>query len=143
MIAMSSKGELERLAAELETLKQVIASLETQVSTLSTMLVEVQNAIKSVEEVKKCGKGTEMYVPLGAGVLLKVSVVDVDKLLLAVGARYFIEASPDNVVKYLSDRRSELEKALAEARNALEKAYRRYEEIVAALRALSQKEEKR
>ena len=71
------------------------------------------DALKSIPQ----GSDSEILVPLGAGVLMKVCSPTVDKLLLNIGAGVVVEKSKDDILRYLNERSSELETALSNISN--------------------------
>ncbi|MEM4726165.1 MAG: hypothetical protein QXG63_04425, partial [Nitrososphaerales archaeon] len=67
------------------------------------------NALKSIPE----GSDSEILLPLGAGVLMRVKSPKADTLLINLGAGVVIEKNKEYVLNYLTTRISELENALS------------------------------
>ena len=109
---MSVQEDLQRLVLELRVLESYYNELTSRETLVARAILDnraTMDALKSRPQ----GSDSEILVPLGAGVLMKVCAPSVDRLLLNIGAGVVVEKSKEDTLKYLNERSSELEAALS------------------------------
>ncbi len=109
---MSAEEKIQRMILELRALEAYyneLAARETLVARAILDNRDTVNALKSIPEESE----SEILLPLGAGVFMRVKSPKVDTLLLNLGAGIVIEKNKEYVLNYLNTRISELEAALS------------------------------
>lgn len=109
---MSVQEEIQRLVLELRVLESYYNELTSRETLVARAMLDnraTMDALKSIPQ----GSDSEILVPLGAGVLMKVGSPTADRLLLNIGAGVVVEKSKEDTLRYLSERSGELEAALS------------------------------
>ena len=113
---MSAQEELQRLVLELRVLESYYNELTSRETLVARAILDTRATMDALKSIPQ-GSDSEILVPLGAGVLMKVCSPTVDKLLLNIGAGVVVEKSKDDILRYLNERSSELETALSNISN--------------------------
>ncbi|MEM1994514.1 MAG: prefoldin subunit alpha [Nitrososphaerales archaeon] len=109
---MSVEEKIQRMLLELRALETYYNELTTRETLVARAILDSRatlNALKSIPE----GSDSEILLPLGAGVLMRVKSPKADTLLINLGAGVVIEKNKEYVLNYLTTRISELENALS------------------------------
>ncbi|MEM3386447.1 MAG: prefoldin subunit alpha [Nitrososphaerales archaeon] len=109
---MSVEEKIQRMLVELRALETYYNELTTRETLVARAILDSRatlNALKSIPE----GSDSEILLPLGAGVLMRVKSPKADTLLINLGAGVVIEKNKEYVLNYLTTRISELENALS------------------------------
>ncbi|MEM4200381.1 MAG: prefoldin subunit alpha [Nitrososphaerales archaeon] len=109
---MSVEEKIQRMLLELRALETYYNELTTRETLVARAILDSRatlNALKSMPE----GSDSEILLPLGAGVLMRVKSPKADTLLINLGAGVVIEKNKEYVLNYLTTRISELENALS------------------------------
>lgn len=85
-MAEENEEKMQELYVEFQMLNQHLKQLSQQQEMLAQQVVEMNASIQGLEEFSKAEEGSEMFVPLSAGIFAKVKVVDAKNLLMNVGA---------------------------------------------------------
>jgi len=113
---LSAQEELQRLVLELRVLESYYNELTSRETLVARAILDTRATMDALKSIPQ-GSDSEILVPLGAGVLMKVCSPTVDKLLLNIGAGVVVEKSKDDILRYLNERSSELETALSNISN--------------------------
>lgn len=109
---LSAEEKLQRMILELKVLEAYYNELTAKETLLARAILDSRataEALKSVPE----GSDSEILVPIGAGVLMKIQSPKTDRLLLNLGAGVVVERNKEDVLNYLNTRINELETALS------------------------------
>jgi prefoldin alpha subunit len=106
----ANEEELRKLMVEIRILEGSVNTIRSRLRVVTAALEDTVVAMNALESVKNEKKGTEMLIPVGAGSLLKVEIIDVEKTILGVGAGICIEKSIESSIKDLNERQEELHK---------------------------------
>ncbi len=112
MLGLSVEEKIQRMLLELRALETYYNELTTRETLVARAILDSRatlNALKSIPE----GSDSEILLPLGAGVLMRVKSPKADTLLINLGAGVVIEKNKEYVLNYLTTRISELENALS------------------------------
>ena len=113
MLELSSVEEqLQRMVLELRILESYYNELTARETLIARAVLDSKATIEALKSIPE-GSDSEILVPLGAGVLMRVCSPTVNKLLLNIGAGVVIEKSKEDTLKYLNERASQLEAALS------------------------------
>ncbi len=99
------------MVLELKVLESYYNELSARESIVARAIVDNRATIEAIKSMP-AGPDSEILVPLGAGVLIKVCSPITDKLLLNLGADVVVEKSKEDVLNYLNARAEELEAAI-------------------------------
>jgi prefoldin alpha subunit len=113
MLGLSGVEEqLQRMVLELRILEAYYNELTARETLIARAVLDSKATIEALKSIPE-GSDSEILVPLGAGVLMRVYSPTVNKLLLNIGAGVVIEKSKEDTLKYLDERVSQLEAALS------------------------------
>ena len=87
--------QLQQLSGQLQQMQGYMQMLEEQTQ-------EIARAINSIDELQGVKKGTEMYVPMTNGIMIKAKVEDASKFLINVGNDVVTEHTPSQAKKGVS-----------------------------------------
>jgi prefoldin alpha subunit len=100
------------MVLELRILEAYYNELTARETLIARAVLDSKATIEALKSIPE-GSDSEILVPLGAGVLMRVYSPTVNKLLLNIGAGVVIEKSKEDTLKYLDERVSQLEAALS------------------------------
>jgi prefoldin alpha subunit len=100
------------MVLELRILESYYNELTARETLIARAVLDSKATIEALKSIPE-GSDSEILVPLGAGVLMRVNSPTVNKLLLNIGAGVVIEKSKEDTLKYLDERVSQLEAALS------------------------------
>ena len=109
---MSVEEQIQRMVLELRILESYYNEITARETLVARAMLDSKATIEALKSIPE-GSDSEILVPLGAGVLMRVYSPTVNKLLLNIGASVVIEKSKEDTLKYLNERVSQLEAALS------------------------------
>ena len=109
---MSVEEQLQKMVLELKILESYYNELTARETLVARAVLDSRATIEALKSIPE-GSDSEILVPLGAGVLMRVCSPMVEKLLLNIGAGVVIEKSKEDTIKYLNERLNQLETALS------------------------------
>lgn len=109
---MSVEEQIQKMVLELRILESYYNELSARETLVARAVLDSRATIEALKSIP-AGSNSEILVPLGAGVLMRVCSPTVEKLLLNIGAGVVIEKSKEDTLKYLNERLSQLEAALS------------------------------
>lgn len=109
---MSVEEQLQKMVLELKILESYYNELTARETLVAKAVLDSRATIEALKSIPE-GSDSEILVPLGAGVLMRVCSPMVEKLLLNIGAGVVIEKSKEDTIKYLNERLNQLETALS------------------------------
>lgn len=107
-----SEEQLQRMILELRIVESYYNELTARETLVARAMLDSKATIEALKTIPE-GLGSEILVPVGAGVLMRVSSPTIDRVLLNIGAGVVIEKNKEDTLKYLNERLSELEAALS------------------------------
>lgn len=102
---------LQALSQQLQELDQVQAQLQTQLEASRALLQDVEEAIDALDELDT---GSTVQVPLGGDAYVRAEIVDIEEVIVDVGADYAVERPRDGAVEILEEKRDRLETTVDE-----------------------------
>jgi len=109
---LSVEEQIQKMVLELRILESYYNELSARETLVARAVLDSRATIEALKSIP-AGSNSEILVPLGAGVLMRVCSPTVEKLLLNIGAGVVIEKSKEDTLKYLNERLSQLEVALS------------------------------
>jgi len=122
---MAKQEELQRVAFELDYYRQQAEGVQQRLSQVQTLMAEGEATRKALESLN----ANETMMPIGSGIFSKVKIADAKKVLVEVGGRVIVEKSVEDAKKLLDERQVDLQKALDELNDAMEKLAERVSEL--------------
>ncbi|MEM2918213.1 MAG: prefoldin subunit alpha [Candidatus Altiarchaeota archaeon] len=106
--------ELQRNLLELEIYKKKFENLTQEMQMVELSLVELDNTKKAINILKNEKSSGETLVSIGSGVYSKANNLDNEKVLLGIGAGFYVEKTIDEASKILDERMEKLSKVANE-----------------------------
>ncbi len=118
--------QLQSFAYQLRQMEAQLNAITSQENSIAKVIIESKNAMESLQQFieSKKSKDSEFILPIGAGVLIKITQPASDTSLINVGSDVLIEKNMSEVIKDLESRIKNLETSIVEfqkQRFALEK----------------------
>lgn len=104
-------------------------AMREQVALLNTTLSELSSTIETIKKLKELPEGTEILTPIGSGSFVKAKLMPVDKILTGVGAEVVVERTPDEALRFLEEKSSEVGKAVQQLRSEMASLEQRLEAL--------------
>ena len=121
-----SDVELRRLVNALPQYEEQIRYWESQLDAISNVQADIIQAKETLNGMLDSENKMEMLVPVGHNTSIFTTVEDVDRILVGIGSRVYMETSRTDSVKRLDRRIEDLEKASKTYRENLTKAQQDY-----------------
>ncbi len=129
--------KLNQLQDELRSLIGQAEYIREQIDVITSTIQDLAVVIETLEYLKRHGEGKIVLLPIGAGNYIRARIEKLDTVIMGVGGRLSIEASPDEARKMLEERISILEKLRLDLLRKLEEINRRINEILPQVEKLS------
>ncbi len=129
--------KLAKLQDELRSLISQAEYIREQIDVISGTIQDLAIVIETLEYLKKHGEGKIVLLPIGAGNYIRARIEKMDTVIMGVGGRLSIEASPDEARKMLEERIRILEGLRLDLLKKLEEINRRINEILPQVEKLS------
>ena len=118
--------QLQSFAYQLRQMEAQLNAITSQENSIAKVIIESRNAMEALQQFieSKKSKNSEFMLPIGAGVLIKITQPASDTSLINVGSDVLIEKNMSEVIKDLELRIKNLETSIVEfqkQRFALEK----------------------
>ena len=121
-----SVDNLQRLVDALPEYENQIRYWESQLDSISNVHADIIQAKETLNGMLDSENKMEMLVPVGHNTSIFTTVEDVDRILIGIGSRVYMETSRIDSVKRLDRRIEDLEKASKTYRENLTKAQQDY-----------------
>ncbi len=121
-----SIDNLQRLVDALPEYENQIRYWESQLDAISNVQADIIQAKETLNGMLDSENKMEMLVPVGHNTSIFTTVEDVDRILVGIGSRVYMETSRIDSVKRLDRRIEDLEKASKTYRENLTKAQQDY-----------------
>lgn len=133
------REELERSLLELNRGRAMIEAMREQVALLNTTLSELSSTMETIRKLKELPEGTEVLTPIGSGSFVRAKLMPLEKILTGVGAEVVVERTPDEALKFLEEKSSEVGKAIQQLRSEMTNLEQRMESLRPAIEKLLSK----
>ena len=121
-----SDRELQQLVDALPQYENQIRYWESQLEAISNVRADIFQAQDTLNGMMDSKDGMEMLVPVGHNTSIFRNVNDLDRILIGIGSRVYMETSREDSIKRLNKRLEGLEEAGKTYQESLQKAQQDY-----------------
>ena len=121
-----SATELQQLVDALPQYEDQIRYWESQLQAISNVRADIVQAQETLNGMLDSKKEMEMLVPVGHNTSIFTTVDDLDRILVGLGSRVYMETSRKDSLKRLNNRIEDLEKASQTYQENLSKSQQDY-----------------
>ena len=121
-----SERELQQLVDALPQYENQIRYWESQLEAISNVRADIFQAQDTLNGMMDSKDGMEMLVPVGHNTSIFTNVNDLDRILIGIGSRVYMETSREDSIKRLNKRLEGLEEAGKTYQESLQKAQQVY-----------------
>ena len=121
-----SAAELQQLVDVLPQYEDQIRYWESQLDAISNVRADIVQAQETLNGMLDSDKEMEMMVPVGHNTSIFTTVKDLDRILVGLGSRVYMEATRADSLERLSKRLEDLEKAGKTYQENLSKSQKDY-----------------
>ena len=121
-----SEKELQQLVDALPQYENQIRYWESQLEAISNVRADIFQAQDTLNGMMDSKDGMEMLVPVGHNTSIFTNVNDLDRILIGIGSRVYMEKSREDSIKRLNKRLEGLEEAGKTYQESLQKAQQDY-----------------
>ena len=121
-----SERELQQLVDALPQYENQIRYWESQLEAISNVRADIFQAQDTLNGMMDSKDGMEMLVPVGHNTSIFTNVNDLDRILIGIGSRVYMETSREDSIKRLNKRLEGLEEAGKTYQESLQKAEQDY-----------------
>jgi len=133
-----SERELQQLVDALPQYENQIRYWESQLEAISNVRNDVYQAQETIEGMLDSKPGMELLVPVGHSTSLFTKVDDLDRVLVGIGSRVFLETTRTDSLDRLSKRLEGLNEAGRNYSESLEKSKQDYNSVRERAESFSQ-----
>jgi len=123
------REELEKSLLELNRGGALLEALSKQIALLNASLSELSLTMETIKKLKEAPEGAEILTPIGSGSFVKARLMPLEKVLTGVGAEVVVERTPEEALKFLEEKSSELGKAIQDLRAEMARLAQRMEAL--------------
>lgn len=121
-----SERELQQLVDALPQYENQIRYWESQLEAISNVRADIFQAQDTLNGMMDSKDGMEMLVPVGHNTSIFTNVNDLDRILIGIGSRVYMETSREDSITRLNKRLEGLEEAGKTYQESLQKAQQDY-----------------
>ena len=121
-----SERELQQLVDALPQYENQIRYWESQLEAISNVKADIFQAQDTLNGMMDSKDGMEMLVPVGHNTSIFTNVNDLDRILIGIGSRVYMETSREDSIARLNKRLEGLEEAGKTYQESLQKAQQDY-----------------
>ena len=132
-----SERELQQLVDALPQYENQIRYWESQLEAISNVRADIFQAQETLRGMLETDKDMEMLVPVGHNTSIFTNVKDLDRILVGIGSRVYMETSREDSINRLNKRLEGLEEAGKTYQESLQKAQQDYMAIREKAESLS------
>ncbi|MFH0927157.1 MAG: prefoldin subunit alpha [Candidatus Micrarchaeota archaeon] len=114
---MSDEEDLNKLAIKAQLLSREGQVLQGQIDMVQGAVTDLNATIDTLKNIKKAKEGT--IVPVGSGAYISCKEVDIETILVSVGAGFILKKNVKDAVEILEGRRVQASDSLEKAQKAL------------------------
>ncbi len=124
-----SDVELRRLVNALPQYEEQIRYWESQLDAISNVKADIFQAQDTINGMIKSEKSSEMLVPVGHNTSIFATINDMDRVLVGIGSRVYMETTREDSLSRLNKRLDDLNTATQTYQNNLVKTQQEYTSI--------------
>ena len=132
-----SERELQQLVDALPQYENQIRYWESQLEAISNVRADIFQAQETLRGMLETDKNMEMLVPVGHNTSIFTNVKDLDRILVGIGSRVYMETTREDSINRLNKRLEGLEEAGKTYQESLQKAQQDYMAIREKAESLS------
>ena len=132
-----SERELQQLVDALPQYENQIRYWESQLEAISNVRADIFQAQETLRGMLETDKDMEMLVPVGHNTSIFTNVKDLDRILVGIGSRVYMETTREDSITRLNKRLEGLEEAGKTYQESLQKAQQDYMAIREKAESLS------
>ena len=121
-----SERELQQLVDALPQYENQIRYWESQLEAISNVRADIFQAQETLRGMLETDKEMEMLVPVGHNTSIFTNVKDLDRILVGIGSRVYMETTREGSINRLSKRLEGIEEAGKTYQESLQKAQQEY-----------------
>ena len=121
-----SDRELQQLVDALPQYENQIRYWESQLEAISNVRADIFQAQDTLNGMMDSKDGMEMLVPVGHNTSIFTNVNDLNRILIGIGSRVYMETTREDSIKRLNKRLEGLEEAGKTYQESLQKAQQDY-----------------
>ena len=121
-----SEKELQQLVDALPQYENQIRYWESQLEAISNVRADIFQAQDTLNGMMDSKDGMEMLVPVGHNTSIFTNVNDLDRIMIGIGSRVYMETTREDSMKRLNKRLEGLEEAGKTYQESLQKAQQDY-----------------
>ena len=121
-----SERELQQLVDALPQYENQIRYWESQLEAISNVRADIFQAQDTLNGMMDSKDGMEMLVPVGHNTSIFTNVNDLDRILIGIGSRVYMETTREDSIARLNKRLEGLEEAGKTYQERLQKAQQDY-----------------
>ena len=121
-----SERELQQLVDALPQYENQIRYWESQLEAISNVRADIFQAQDTLNGMMDSKDGMEMLVPVGHNTSIFTNVNDLDRIMIGIGSRVYMETTREDSMKRLNKRLKGLEEAGKTYQESLQKAQQDY-----------------
>ena len=121
-----SERELQQLVDALPQYENQIRYWESQLEAISNVRADIFQAQDTLNGMMDSKDGMEMLVPVGHNTSIFTNVNDLDRILIGIGSRVYMETTREDSMARLNKRLEGLEEAGKAYQESLQKAQQDY-----------------
>ena len=107
--------ELRKLSVEMRFLEQTASTLQQRISMMNAAMSDLTYANMTLEGMEQEKENSELLVPIGGSVYIKVKLANTDKVVVGMGAGVSVEKTVPEAKTIVKERLGELEKTMRSA----------------------------
>ena len=132
-----SERELQQLVDALPQYENQIRYWESQLEAISNVRADIFQAQETLKGMLETDKEMEMLVPVGHNTSIFTNVKDLDRILVGIGSRVYMETTREDSINRLNKRLEGLEEAGKTYQESLQKSQQEYMAIREKAESLS------
>jgi len=132
-----SERELQQLVDALPQYENQIRYWESQLEAISNVRADIFQAQETLKGMLETDNEMEMLVPVGHNTSIFTNVKDLDRILVGIGSRVYMETTREDSINRLDKRLEGLEEAGKTYQESLQKAQQDYMAIREKAESLS------
>ena len=132
-----SERELQQLVDALPQYENQIRYWESQLEAISNVRADIFQAQETLKGMLETDNEMEMLVPVGHNTSIFANVKDLDRILVGIGSRVYMETTREDSINRLNKRLEGLEEAGKTYQESLQKAQQDYMAIREKAESLS------
>ena len=132
-----SERELQQLVDALPQYENQIRYWESQLEAISNVRADIFQAQETLKGMLEADNEMEMLVPVGHNTSIFTNVKDLDRILVGIGSRVYMETTREDSINRLDKRLEGLEEAGKTYQESLQKAQQDYMAIREKAESLS------